>query len=256
MSTSSSNKLFLLLIVFASFLLGLPTAYAKKNAYKLPPKGGAEAELAWCMQMASKKKYEDTINCLEAFKSRNRANGQAAEAELLIADSYFRKKDYLLAAESYKAFIQDYPSHPKSDYAYYKCGLSFFSQTPKPIGRDQEYLEAASKSLESVVSYFPNSPYYQLASELYNKARRKQALKTFSIARFYYKYGEYRAAVPRFADVINTYPGLGYDEQSLYYVIVSYKKLNLKEQALQALTLLEQNFPQSPWLKKAKGTVS
>ncbi len=219
----------------------------------LPPKSGASSELNYCLQLANKKKYEETINCLEAFKSRHPGSEASAEADLLIADSYFRDKDYLLAGESYRAFLEEHPSHPKSDYAYYKGGLSYLNEVPKKIGRDQQYLDLAVKNLEYLVNFFPNSPYHRLGSELYRQARTKQAKKNFYIGRFYYKYGEYRASIPRFVEVVNHYPGLGFDEKSLYYAVVAYNKLNLKEQAQKALSFFEERYPQSSWLKKAKG---
>ncbi|MFA4975018.1 MAG: outer membrane protein assembly factor BamD, partial [bacterium] len=72
-------------------------------------------ELSKCLKLSSKGKHEDAIQCLEMFKARYPQTRQGQEAELLIGDSYFARKDYLLAAESYAAFVKLYPLHPKVD---------------------------------------------------------------------------------------------------------------------------------------------
>lgn len=220
-----------------------------------PSAGGADMELKRCLALASKKKYEETINCLEAYKSRYRGTASAAEADLMIADSHFRKKDYLVAAETYRIFLEEHPGHPKSDYAYYKGGLAYVEQSPKQIARDQQYLELALKNLSNVVNYFQGSPYYDLARKEYQTTLGKIARKSYDIGRFYYKSGEYRASIPRFIEVVNQYSGSGYDEQSLYYVVSAYKKLSLNEQAQKTVAFFQEKYPNSPWLKKAKAAL-
>src|SRR3989338_4850188 len=136
----------LFLFVFLSFFP--QEALAKKK--RRPAPQGENAELNYCLQMAQKKKYEETVNCLEAFKSRHPSSPGAQEADLIIADNYFRKKDYLLAAETYQDFIKNNPYHSKADYAYYKSGISYLKNTPKAVGRDQQYLDLAVKNFELV----------------------------------------------------------------------------------------------------------
>lgn len=226
------------------------------GSQRIPPATGAGAELNWCLQLAAKKKYDQTINCLEAFKSRHPSSDEAAEADLMIGDSYFRQKEYLLAAETYKEFLKEYPYHPKADYAYYKSGLSYLNETPKSVGRDQQYLDLAVKSFELLVNYFPNSPYYRIGSEYYTQARTKQAKKNYRIGRFYYKYKEYRASLPRFEEIVRKYPGLGFDEKSFYYMTLACIKLNKLDEARQVAAVFEQRFPESSLLKRVKEKLS
>ena len=188
-------------------------------------------------------------------KSRDRADNGAADADLLIADSYFRQKEYLLAAETYKQFLERYPAHPKADYAYYKSGLAYLEDTPKAIDRDQQYLDAAVQNFAIVPKYFSGSPYARLAEQKYAEARAKQARRHFYVARFYYKYGEYKASIPRFVAIIDQFPGLGLDEKSFYYLTLSCVKTNQMDKARQVVSAFEERYPQSPWLKKAKGQI-
>lgn len=224
------------------------------SSQRLPPATGADQELNRCLKLASKKKYKESVDCLEVFKSRYPAGNQAAEADLLIGDNYFRQKEYLLAAETYQEFLRAYPSHPKADYAYYKSAQAYLKETPKSIDRDQEHLEAAVQNFE-MLRHLSNSPYQKLAEEEYRAAKLKQARVHFYVGRFYYKYGEYLAAIPRFAAILNEYAGLGLDEQSFYYLIDASAKTNQNEQAQKALDAFERHYPKSRWLKKARSSV-
>lgn len=220
-----------------------------------PPTGGVDTELQRCLKLSTRKKYEETVECLEVFKSRYPSGGRAAEADLLLADSYMRKKDYLLAVEAYQEFIKQYPIHPKRDYAYYKAGLAYIEASPKAIDREQPHLDAAAKSFGTVVQYFPDSPYASVSELAYRQARTRQASKSYYVARHYYKDGEYLAAIPRFGEIVSEYPHLGFDEKSFYYLIKAYGKIGQKDHAQSALSLFAERYPKSPYLKSVRGVV-
>lgn len=198
---------------------------------RLPVASGQNQELARCLSLAAKKNYKESIDCLEVFKSRYPSGEAAAEADLMIGDSYYRQKEYLLAAESYQEFIRKNPTHPKVDYAYHKSGLSYLKENPKPIDRDQQYIDLAVQNFHTVMEYFPNSPYASVAEEEYHKALARQAKKHFYVGRFYYKYGEYLSAIGRFEEIIAHFPNSGFDKKSFSYLIEAYKKTNQKDKA-------------------------
>lgn len=209
--------------------------------------------MATCQAMGKKNKYDDMINCLEAFKSRAEGAELSAAAELSIADAYFLKKDYLVAAEAYNGFIEGHSSHPKVPYAYYKSGLSYFRQTPKSVDRDQSQLENAVKALGAVVNYYPGSPYAKEAAEAYKIARSKQARKNFTIGRFYYRFHEYLAAIPRFETVVTDFTNMGLDEESFFYLIASLKKTQQTDVAMRYFEVFKQHYPNSSYVKKIAG---
>lgn len=206
-----------------------------------------------CLALGKKNKYEDAINCLEALKSRNVGQENSVSAELALADVYFLKKDFTVAAESYNTFIQEHPSHPKVPYAYYKSGLSYMRAMPKTIDRDQAQLDNAVKALGAVVNYYPGSPYTAEATVAYKQALLNQAKKHFYIGRFYYRYHEYLAAIPRFEAVITDYTNLGLDEQSFYYLIASLKRTKQDALAARYFDVFKQHYPNSSYVKKVAG---
>jgi outer membrane protein assembly factor BamD len=238
----------LLTLFILSFLL--PSAACNKSKYKLTGTESDEAALEKCLALSKKKKFKESIECLEIFKSRFPDSTHAYDAELRIADNYFQNKEWLLAAESYSLFAKLHPSHPKLDYAYYRAGLAYEKLLPKTIDRDLTYLDKAEENFAMVFRGFPSSPYSQLAQEKYDQIRGRNAKKNMYVGTFYYKYGEYIAAIPRFLTVLQDYPGLGFDEDALYRLAFSYKKLGLNDKAQAAAQLMQEKFPQSKKTKK------
>jgi len=238
-------------LTIALLTLSLISASCAKN---MPIVNGDEpnAQFKACMQLSAKGKFEDAVQCLEMFKARYPQTRLGREAELRIGDAYFSKKEYLLAAESYSAFIRLHPNSNKSDYAYYRMGLSYYKESPKSIDRDQEYLEKAIKKLKIAVKYYPNSPYYGLAHATLNVARKKVARRNFYIGNFYFKTGEYIACISRFWTVVNDYGDLGMADRALYKIIIASLKLGKLSDAKEAFGVLSSNYPNSKYAKRAE----
>jgi outer membrane protein assembly factor BamD len=116
---------------------------------------------------------------------------------------------------------------------------------PKAIDRDQSTLDQASDNLATVFRNYPQSPYAKLAQEKYDGIRSRQAKKNMYIGKFYYKYGQYIAAIPRFLTVLQDFPELGFDEDALYRLAISYHKLGETEKAQGAAQLMQEKFPNS-----------
>ncbi|MFH1829492.1 MAG: outer membrane protein assembly factor BamD [Pseudomonadota bacterium] len=215
-------------------------------------KGNPDEEIKQCLRFSQKGKHEDAIQCLEMFKARYPQTAYGQEAELLIGDSYFARKDYLLAAESYAAFLRLYPLHPKADYAHYKIGVCYYKESPKAIDRDQEYLQEAIVHLRAVVRSYPGSQYRKPALATLHAARKRIARRNFYIGRFYYRTGEYIAAIPRFYEVANQYPDSGLADKALYLIIESNLGLSRVEAARDAFSELSANYSNSKYVKKAE----
>lgn len=213
---------------------------------------GPKVEIQKCLRLSQDKQYEDAIQCLEMFKARYPQSREGIEAELRIGDAYFDKKDYLLAAESYAAFIKLHPMHPSLDYAFYKRGLALFKESPKSIDRDQEYLKEAIKNLEVVVRRYPNSEYRPLALEYYREARLKVAKRHLYVGKFYFKTGEYKACLPRLAEVASQYRDTGLAPKALYYMTVASLKLNEFEAARETYGMLATQYADDKWTRKAQ----
>lgn len=215
-------------------------------------KGDAAGEFKECMRLSTKGKFEDSIQCFEMFKARYPQTMEGQEAELMIGDVQFSKKEYLLAAESYRAFLRLYPTHPKADYAYYRSGVAYYKESPKAIDRDQEYLDDAIAQLRMVLRRYPSSPYAELSRATLHVALNRVAKRNFYIGRYYYRTGEYLAAIPRFQEVATNFPDSGLADLSLYRVIEANLGLGRFDEARIAFSDLSMKYPKSKYVKPAE----
>jgi outer membrane protein assembly factor BamD len=236
-------------------ILSLFTACHQKH-FAFTGRENEEQAFAKCVQLSTRKKFQAAIDCLEIFKSRFPDSKYALEAEIKVGDAYYQKKEYLLAAETYQLFTKLHPTSDKLDYVYYRIGLSYLHATPKKIDRDQEHLPEAIDGFAIVANQFPDSPYAKAAKSKYNEARRKVAQRHFYVGRFYYKWGEYKAAIPRFQEVYERYPDLGLDESAFYYSIQAYHKLGKNEEAKALLDVMKAKLPNSSKVKGLEKEIS
>lgn len=209
-------------------------------------------ELSKCLKLSSKGKHEDAIQCLEMFKARYPQTRQGQEAELLIGDSYFARKDYLLAAESYAAFVKLYPLHPKVDYAHYRIGVCYYNEAPKAIDRDIKYLDEAIIHLKAVARAYADSEYREAAIATLRSARARLAKRQFYVGRFYFKRGEYKACLNRFDEVAEVFPDSGLADRSLYYMVEANLGLGDLASARNAYGKLAARYPDSKYAKRAE----
>lgn len=206
-----------------------------------------------CNQLYKDRQFDKANKCYEVLRTRFGGSAAASEAELRMADIFFAKKEYLLAAESYRAFAKLYPTHSKLSYVYYRAGLAYLKESPKAIDRDQEYLDDALGYLEIGLRYFPGSPYEEETRQAYDEVMRRMGRRNLYVGKFYYKRKEYLAALPRFATVADEYQNLGIDAEALYLLAKSYLKLDQRSKAFEVTAILKQRHPDSKYLKKLMG---
>lgn len=235
-------------------VIGLALLAASGCAKKpyLSSASSGETAYAECQKLSDGKDYERANECYEVLKSRFGGSAAAADADLAIADNYFRKGEFLLASESYIAFTKLHPAHDKVGYAYYKIGLCYLKENPKAIDRDQKYLETAIQYFELAMNR-TSGDLRAVVQEKWVEARQKIAKRHFYVGRFYHRTGEYIAAVPRFQEIVTNYTGLGLDERALYLMGDSFTRLKERERALEILSVFEQHFPKSKYRKKLAG---
>jgi outer membrane protein assembly factor BamD len=232
-------------------VIALCTAACEK---RLPTIGAGDPdkEFSSCLKLSSKGDFEKSVQCLEMFKARYPDTRLGQEAELRIGDAYYAKKDLLLAAESYAAYIRLHPRGNKADYAHYMIGMSYFKESPKAIDRDQEYLEKAIDNFKVVVRTFPDSAYAGSAKDYLHRARLRIAKRNFYVGKFYFKTGEYIASIPRFWEVVDKYPDSGLADKALYKIITANMKLKKFDDAKEAYSTMQTSFPDNRLTKHAE----
>lgn len=243
----SVKKISILLVLLLCFLS------ACKEKAAVQKKDTANAQLSHCIFLLEKKKIDDGIQCLEILKAKYPGSEAAQDAELAIGDAYFRQKDYAMSIEAYETFLKIYPTHPKTGYANYKLGLAYLKDTPKAIDRDQSNLPKAIQHLSISINRYPDSEYRNIAKKYLKDALSNAAKKEYYVGNFYYRTGQYIAAIPRFQTIVDEYSEFTSADLPLYRIVVANIKLQKYEAAKEAFSKMAMKYPNSKLTKKAEG---
>lgn len=192
---------------------------------------------------------EDYVNAAKAFDEVERQHPYsvwATQAQIQTAFVYYQHNKYDESLAALERFIQLHPSHAATPYAYYLKALCYYEQVTD-VARDQKMTELALKSLEELVTRFPNSKYANDAKIKIDLTHDHLAGKEMAIGRYYLKQGLYLAAINRFKKVISDYQTTSHVPEALHRLSESYTALGLIEEAQRAAAVLGHNFPGNEW---------
>jgi outer membrane protein assembly factor BamD len=159
------------------------------------------------------------------------------------AEDIFAKGEYEQAAPEYERFLELHPVHRWAPHAQFKLALCYEHRVPK-VGRDPALAEKALAAFERVLSY-ADTRYHDVARAKALDLRRRLAESEFKIGQFYFKQGQYPAAIGRFQRVLDAKVGERVTEDAGYYLAVAYERDGQREQAAAAANALMESFPQS-----------
>jgi outer membrane protein assembly factor BamD len=170
----------------------------------------------------------------------------ARNAMVMSAFLNFRRGRYQEAINEATRFVTLYPAHPDAAYAQYLIGESYFRQIPD-VTRDQDISQKAIEAMGEVVRKYPDSDYAEDARQKMEIAIDQIAGKEMQIGRYYLERREYLAAVNRFRTVVEDYQTTRHVEEALHRLTESYLALGIVPEAQTAAAVLGHNFPDSEW---------
>lgn len=198
-------------------------------------------------RLAKAKFYEEARNQYFRIKTEFPESELQVQADLKIAETYFKEKSYESSAESYRDFIKNYPGHPELPYALYMLGQSYEKQMPGNFERDSRATEKATDAYTRLIIDFPQSQYTAEALAKIDHANDQLARKVFRIARFYEKQDEYEAAARRFAQVMDLYADHPLAERAFARRIKMLQNLNETEQVTKLRERFLEQYPDSQY---------
>ena len=216
---------------------------------------GAEADML-------KGSYSDAIKRFEALEVQYPLEKEAELAEIHLVYAYYRKEDYALAEAAATRFIQVYPTSQHTAYIYLLKGLSDYYQEQGVLDRlfsidlakrDLEPLRKAFFDFSALVDNFPNSPYAPAAYQYMVYLRNLMAKHQFQLAQFYNERKAYVATIDRATLLVTHYQGAPVIPEALVLMAQAYQKLHLTQQQQEVIDLLQYNYPDSSYLKEARG---
>jgi outer membrane protein assembly factor BamD len=170
----------------------------------------------------------------------------ARRSTLMAAFVHFRRGEYQDAINDAERFVTLFPASPDAAYAQYIIGESYFRQIPD-VTRDQDLSKKAMDAMADVVNKYPESEYANDARRKIGVARDQLAGKEMQIGRYYMERREYLAGVNRFKIVVEEYQTTRHVEEALLRLTEAYLALGIVPEAQTATAILGHNFPDSQW---------
>lgn len=195
--------------------------------------------------------YNGAIKLLQRLTAVFPFSMQARQAQLDLIFAYYRAGEHEAATDAANTFIQQHPTQPRCDYAWYMKGVIDFPQRANPIERalgaslakrPPLKLRKSFDDFRTVVERYPHSIYAHDAWQRMIYLRDRLAAYDVYVARYYYMRGAYVAAARRAKLVIDRYQRAPATRAALALLILSYRRLGLKTPAAQAQRVFEANF--------------
>lgn len=241
----------------AGLLLGTLGLFAGCSAHKKEDpllRLSAEESLVEGRRLYELKKYGQARPYFtHAFEVEpNSASGR--EALLLAADSLFLdggEANFLQAEARYRDFQNRFPTSDRAAYVQLQIARSLVERMERP-DRDQKVTRQAREAIEELLRTYPSSPEAEKAQPDLARVLDHLAEHEHSVGSFYLRFGLALSAVPRFETVLRQYPDYTRMDQLLFELSTAQRKIKKTAEADQTLARLREEFPQSPWTRKAE----
>lgn len=172
----------------------------------------------------SQGRYKDAVDAFQKIKDRFPYSKHAVSAELKMADALYLQEEYDLAYTAYDEFEKLHPKHKDMPYVIYQKGMSNFNQV-KSKDREQVHTFKAKEEFERLIKRYPRDDYANKARKNLRECLIYLAEYELFVANFYYKQGRYRAALGRYAYIINNYPDMGQYQDAMEGITLCKEKL-------------------------------
>lgn len=173
-------------------------------------------------------KYEAAQQALDrlfiAFPNFDRA----PEAQLMLAETYVRREEYITAAAEFTRFIDRYPTNPAApDAALRRCQAAA-AQSPN-VQRDQKPTEDAAVVCSNVVSDYPGTASATAASAIAKAMNLKLAEKLYSVGDYYYRRKYYESSITYFQMIEDDYSDTVWAPKALLGIMNAYRKIGYQD---------------------------
>jgi len=161
-------------------------------------------------------KFNDAIRLIEQIAPAYRGKPQAEKLFYMFSQSYYKTKQYYLAAYQFESFVSGYPKSEKAEEAAY-LGAKCFSMLSPVYSLDQIDTFKAIDKLQVFIDSYPNSAYLPEANRVLRELNEKIEKKVYENAKGYHTIMDYKSAMVALDNFIADYPGTSFKEDALFY---------------------------------------
>ncbi|MCX6153356.1 MAG: outer membrane protein assembly factor BamD [Candidatus Kapabacteria bacterium] len=201
------------------------------------------------MEKFKKEDYQASKNLFEAFLFSYPANKLADQAQFYLAETHYKRDEFIIAAFSYNSLAAKYTSSPLVSTAQFKAAECYYRLSPK-FDRDQEYTVKAIDALKSFRLMYSNDSLTRKADSLISILRNKLAQREFTTAELYIKLDEPKSALVYYQSIINDYTDTNFFENSFYGKIQVLLTLRRYDELKSMIATYPRVFPQGKYNKE------
>lgn len=213
----------------------------------------AAALFARGQKAMTQKHWDNAIAAFDRLTLQYPSFSRVQEARFDLAQAYFGKKEYVTAAGEFDRLASDYPLGAYADHSRFMVCRSYEMLSPA-VQLDQQYTQSAIDHCNSLISYYPSSPFLGQARDVVKRLTEKLARKELLAGDYYYRRHAYDSSLIYFQDVLKIYPGTNSAAQALLRMAQAYDALGYKEDAQAARQRLLREYPSSPAAKTVATT--
>lgn len=232
-----------LLILLTALVLAV--SCAKKPAIDLP----ADVSMKKGEELFERKKYRDAVQYFEAAIRNAGDPNLAGRAQIMLADTHYKLKDYNLAIPSYETFLRIYPLSPYAPEAKLKLALCYYNQ----IGAADRDIKNAEEALRIFNEIAKENPAYDKEHKISEKIVEMRSIlsqREMLIAKFYFRTGKERPAVKRLQYIVEIFKDTKEYPESLILLGDYYaSKDGYESEAVKYYKALLREFPNSEYSK-------
>jgi len=205
--------------------------------------------------------YFKAYGLFEKLMPVYRLTEKAERVNYLIAQSYYKENDFLMAAYYFNRYIVTFPTNDLVEDCYYYKALCYYNNSPKST-LDQTYTKDAIDAFQLYINKYSNGAFVAESNAYIAELREKLEKKAYDQAKLYYTLEDYKAAVVVLKNVLNDYPDTKYREEILFitfrsaYLLadksIDSKKEERFEAAIEDYHSYIDEFPQGKWAKDAE----
>ena len=199
-----------------SLLLVVTLLYSCSEYQKALKSEDVAVKFEMCTKLYDAGKYNDAIRLIEQIAPAYRGKPQAEKLFYMFSMSYYKTKQYYLAAYQFESFVAGYPKSEKVEEAAY-LGAKCFSMLSPVYSLDQTDTFKAIDKLQTFIDTYPNSTYLPEANKTLRVLNDKIEKKVFENAKQYNTILDYKSAIVALDNFIADFPGTPYKEDALFY---------------------------------------
>lgn len=170
-----------------------------------------------------------------------------APAHWYLGQARLRKKERLLAAQSFMRLADAFPADSLADNALLASGDAYRAMWRRPE-LDPQYGLLAQTQYRLLAGTYPDSPLADTATARLNRLDEWFAAKDLETAMHYVRRKAYDSAILYLREVVQTWPNTDKARQAMLQLVAVYRlpAINYREDAAEVCAALRAGFPTDP----------